>query len=268
MATLVVPAAYTLTSTEVWVDPSSLSTPDPELAEEAAIAATWALWTMSGERFHGDQCWVEDYRTIKGYCNIQLRQWPVGEVLEVSTIDMCDNTVGATGVGTVITGWCDLGGGEIRVCNNSSENYGFTGCGSSSNETVVRVHYKTTNNLPPGSDRAVYRLAEEYVKCYLGQACSLPERVTSITRQGASWTLLDPQDFLQDGLTGVGPVDQWLAQVGLRSRWVTLTDPLRSVPRVASVLIDCGDNAYFSGGVSSAYPSDSLFPSGDTYPGV
>lgn len=239
MATIVTPAAYSNPCAEIWVDPSTLSTADPVLAEEAAISATWALWSLSGERFHGPQCWVEDYRTIRGYCHIQLRQWPVTDVVQVSTVDLCGVAVAATGVGDIIAGWCNTGDGEINVCNTSSGNYGYVGCGGADG-AIVRVHYKTGNNLPPGADRAAFRLAEEYVKAASGAACALPERITSITRQGASWTILDPQDFLQDGLTGIGPIDQWLAQVGLRSRWMTLTDPLRSVPIVASTLVGCG----------------------------
>lgn len=241
MVSIVTPAAYENPCTEVWIDPSTLSSPDPEIAEQAAISATWALWTMSGERFHGPQCWVEDYRTIRGYCNIQLRQWPVGAVDQVSYVDRCAEPIGPTDVGSVIDGWCDKGAGEIRICCGSS-----SGCWCSAGGSVVRVHYRTKNNLPPGADRAVFRLAEEYVKSACGQACALPERVTSISRQGASWTILDPQDFLQDGLTGIGPIDQWLATVGLRSRWVAMTDPLKSVPRVASTLYGCGDDDCFA----------------------
>src|SRR5690606_39711992 len=118
-------------------------------------------------------------------------------------------------------------------------------CGCSSQGSVVRVHYRTSNNLPPGADRAARRLAEEYVKCSQGQACSLPERITSITRQGASWTLLDPQDFLESGLMGIGPLDHWLSQTGLRKNWVTLTDPLKSVPLVNSTLVGCGQDNCF-----------------------
>lgn len=246
MVTIVTPAAYDNPCSEVWFDPATLSTPDPVLAEQAAIAATWALWTLSGERFHGPQCWIEDYRTISGYCNIQLRQWPVSEVVQVSRVDLCADTVGVTGVGDILSGWCNRGSGEIKVCCNGNTSYGFTGCGCSSDGSVVRVHYKTSNNLPPGADRAAHRLAEEYVKAATGQKCNLPERITSITRQGASWTVLDPQDFLQDGLSGIGPIDQWLAQVGLRSRWVAFTDPLRSVPLVGSTLFGCGDDDCFA----------------------
>ena len=244
MVTIVAPAAYDNPCAEVWVDPSTLSTADPVLAEEAAIAATWALWSLSGERFHGAQCWVDDYRTIRGYCTIQLRQWPVAEIVEVSTIDMCGDAVAATGAGAIISGWCALGGQDLRICCNGEGSYGSTGCGCSTNGTVVRVHYRTANNLPPGSDRAAFRLAEEYIKAAAGQACALPERITSITRQGASWTILDPLDFLDEGLSGIGPVDAWLATVGLRSRWASLTDPLRSVPLVTSTMVCGGDDCF------------------------
>ncbi len=243
MVTIVTPAAYENECQEVWFDPASLSTPDPDLAEQAAISATWALWTLSGERFHGAQCWVEDYRTIRGYCSIELRQWPVAEIVQVSTVDMCGDAIAATGVGDIISGWCDLGRGNIKICCNSGSAYS-SACGCSTQGNVVRVHYTTANNLPPGSDRAAFRLGEEYVKAALGQECSLPERITSITRQGASWTVLDPMDFLKDNLTGIGTVDAWLAQVGLRSRWASLIDPLRSVPLVASTMVCGGEDCF------------------------
>lgn len=243
MVTIVTPAAYENPCQEVWFDPSTLSTPEPDLAEQAAISATWALWTLSGERFHGPQCWVEDYRTIRGYCNIELRQTPVTEIVEVSRVNLCGDSVGATGVGDSISGWCDLGRGNIKICCSSSGTRGLCQCASQG--SVVRVHYKTGNNLPPGADRAAFRLGEEFVKASLGQQCALPERVTSLNRQNVSWTILDPQDFLQDGLTGIGPIDQWLSQVGLRTRWAALTDPLRSVPLVASTLVGCGTEDCF-----------------------
>lgn len=262
MVNIVTPPAYENSCAEVWVDPSTLSTEDPVLAERAAIDATWSLWSLSGERFHGAQCWVDDYRTINGYCNIRLDNNPVVEVVAVSRMDMCGDAVTATGIGVVTENWCYKGGNELRVCCSSggglpsvfSPSYGQTlgagfyggTCSCSSSGSVVRVHYKVGNNLPPGAPAAAFRMAEEYVKASQGKACALPERVTNINRQGVSWTILDPQDFLSDGLTGIGPVDQWLAQVGLRSRWMTMTDPLRSVPRVKSTLVGCGDDDCFS----------------------
>lgn len=246
MVTIVTPAAYDNPCSEVWVDPALLSQPDLDISEQAAMSATFALWSLTGERFHGPQCWIEDYRTRYGYCTIQLDQWPVAEVFSVSRLDLCADTVSATGVGDVVTGACHVGGGQVKVCCGDTSSFGTAGCSCPSNGSVVRVHYTTANNLPAGADLAAKRLAEEYLKAYQGKACALPERVTSVTRQGAAWTILDPQDFLQDGLTGIGPVDQWLAQVGLRSRWVKFTDPLLSVPRVSSYLYGCGEDDCFA----------------------
>lgn len=242
MVTVVTPAAYENPCSEVWVDPSLLSTVDQELAERAAISATWALWRLSGERFHGPQCWVEDYRTIRGYCRIKLHQWPVTEVVSISTVDLCADAIPATGLGTPIDGWCDLGDGLVKVCCAN----GYVGCACGTSGRIVRVHYKTGNNLPPGADSAALKLADEYVKAATGQDCALPERITSVSRQGASWTLLDPQDFLKDGLTGIGPIDAWLSQVGTKAQWAALTDPLTSVPRVASTLVGCGADDCFA----------------------
>lgn len=245
MVTIVTPAAYDNPCAEVWVDPSNLSQPDLDISEQAAISATYALWMLSGERFHGPQCWIEDYRTVRGFCRIQLRQWPVAEVSMVSRVDLCGDSIGATGVGDVITGWCNLGGGDVQICCTGAS-YGAADCDCSTRGSVVRVHYKTANNLPAGADMAAARLAEEYLLAYQGKTCSLPERVTSVSRQGASWTILDPLEFLNDGLTGIGPVDGWLGQVGLRNRWASITDPLRSVPLVSSTLFGCGDDDCFS----------------------
>lgn len=44
--------------------------------------------------------------------------------------------------------------------------------------------------------------------------CRLPERVTSVSRQGVSWTVIDPQDFLEQGRTGIYEVDLAIKAAG------------------------------------------------------
>lgn len=65
--------------------------------------------------------------------------------------------------------------------------------------------------LPEGVSRAVDVLAAEMDKAQAGEPCRLPDRVTSVNRQGVSWTVIDPQDFLQDGRTGLIEVDSVLS---------------------------------------------------------
>ena len=62
--------------------------------------------------------------------------------------------------------------------------------------------------LPAILRRAVDVMAEQIVLADAdSDNCKIPERVTSVSRQGVSWTLIDPQDFLQDGRTGIYEVD-------------------------------------------------------------
>lgn len=48
--------------------------------------------------------------------------------------------------------------------------------------------------------------------------CQLPERVQSISRQGISVAVLDPQTFLKDGRTGIYIIDLFLAAVNPGAR--------------------------------------------------
>lgn len=86
-------------------------------------------------------------------------------------------------------------------------------------------------NLPPGSPDAFevtyYRgrtppsvlataagiYACEYAKACTGALCRLPSRVTSISRQGVSISMVDFNEVLKHGLTGVWEVDQMIMSV-------------------------------------------------------
>lgn len=67
---------------------------------------------------------------------------------------------------------------------------------------------------PPQSGKnAAAKLACELVKACVGADCDLPARVTNVVRQGISMTLLDPQDFLTEGRTGMYEIDLFIAAV-------------------------------------------------------
>jgi hypothetical protein len=64
-------------------------------------------------------------------------------------------------------------------------------------------------------DPDAYRLDGAYLlrvrSCTPGETCSLPTRVSNVTRQGVSFTILDPFDFLTNGRTGLYTVDLFLS---------------------------------------------------------
>lgn len=68
---------------------------------------------------------------------------------------------------------------------------------------------------------AVAELACELAKSFAGEGCNLPARVTTVTRQGMTFAMLDPMTFLDHGRTGLYNVDLFLATAnpsGLRRR--------------------------------------------------
>lgn len=78
-------------------------------------------------------------------------------------------------------------------------------------DTGVNTFYVTYfKGLPVPSVllRAAGELACEWARSCSGADCRLPQRVTSISRQGVSVSLMDVSDMLKHGLTGITTVDQ------------------------------------------------------------
>lgn len=72
---------------------------------------------------------------------------------------------------------------------------------------VWEVTYLWGLGVPTVLQRAAGELACEWAKNCVGAACRLPQRVTSIARQGVTVSLADVDQLLQNGLTGLTTVD-------------------------------------------------------------
>lgn len=78
----------------------------------------------------------------------------------------------------------------------------------------VEVTYQAGAVVPEAGLRAARVLGNELLKARSNPGeCNLPDRVTSISRQGVSYTVLDVQDFLKDGRTGIYEIDLFLKAV-------------------------------------------------------
>ncbi|MBA9005944.1 hypothetical protein [Thermomonospora cellulosilytica] len=67
--------------------------------------------------------------------------------------------------------------------------------------------------VPPAGQYAAGVYACELLKACTGGPCQLPKRVQQITRDGVQMTVVDPMDFLEQGLTGIPEVDTWVKAV-------------------------------------------------------
>lgn len=73
---------------------------------------------------------------------------------------------------------------------------------------VWTVTYTYGLQPPDGVVHGAAVLSCELAKaCAADASCRLPKRIQSVVREGVSVTVLDPMDFLDDGLTGVPEVD-------------------------------------------------------------
>lgn len=78
---------------------------------------------------------------------------------------------------------------------------------------VFQVTYAPGTPLPEGAKIAAGRLACEFAKLCLGQACALSGAATSITRDGVTYEVLTPSDLIDKGFTPLPTVNQWIFSV-------------------------------------------------------
>lgn len=90
--------------------------------------------------------------------------------------------------------------------------------------------------VPPiGGQIAAASFAAELGKaCIPNQACQLPQRVTTIQREGVTYTVIDSMKMLQDEQTGFYPLDLWLmADKKGRQGRPRMIDPARCITKIA-----------------------------------
>lgn len=88
-------------------------------------------------------------------------------------------------------------------------------------EGTFYVTYMKGRPVPSILLRAAGELACEWAKACVGAECRLPGRVTNLARQGVSISMVNTEELLNNGLTGITTVDQVIKNFnpyGLRAR--------------------------------------------------
>lgn len=259
--------------TALWVDPSELGDmANSEYAEEACRVASYLMWAMSGRKYFGTGTTTERYirnttGTIPGLStktniatlykgevrNVMLyaQEWTSPEarirlrarpVTEVHTIRLDNGTI--------------IGPEDYVLVDNSTVQFYNA---SLWNPYNVEITYSYGTPPPVAGRMAARTLAREFAKLWAGdEDCALPRRVTSISRQGVSYTLLDSQDFIDDIKTGVYEVDLFLkttnpAKATQRSRVFSVDVPRarRYNPKALKLAVSARDLDIPAGGSDS-----------------
>lgn len=218
----------------LWVQPEELGDyASTEYAQEACEVASYLMWAMSGRKFTGVTtvteryvCKARDYyfggsskNTQAVFAGANVYNLPAGtsdDLLELTADGLSPESrlrLRGRPVSRVLairSGVTNelLGESSYYLVDHSTIQIKV---GAAWTPCNVEVTY-TYGTVPPTAGRMAARtLAIEFAKLWSDdETCALPQRVTSISRQGVSYTLLDSQDFIQEIRTGVYAVDLFL----------------------------------------------------------
>lgn len=223
---------------------------DPQLQEDATAWATNILWALTGRQF--GQCTIT-VRPCGSTCNFAggYMTWPVtldggnaaaaggwfpfvdqsgvwrncGCVGGCSCKPRCEVWLPGpvASVSEVVVDGVTIDPAAYRVDNDhllvrqdgecwpECQDFNLSGIAPDDENTFL-VTYQRGIPVPVAGQIAAGLLACDFAKsCTTG--CKLPGNLSSLTRQGVEVSLADPTDELNDGLTGVPQVDQWIRAV-------------------------------------------------------
>lgn len=220
----------------LWVTPEELGEyEDTEFSYEAAKSASYLLWALSGRKYSGITTVTERYvcagRTYRYGPSVKNNDAVLidGDVYNIFS-DNLDFYEDIATDGTTSSSRIRLRGRpvtKIHTIRNrvgeviSPDKYYLVDHSTIHAVTGVRwtpcnveVTYSYGVEPPTLGKMAARTLAIEFVKLFNNDDdCALPQRITSIARQGVSYTLLDSQDFIQEMRTGLYAVDMFLKSV-------------------------------------------------------
>jgi hypothetical protein len=226
-----------MVSSNLWTNVEDLGSAyaDSDYAYDAVKTASYLLWGMSGRKYSGTTTVTERYVSI---FDPYLRAG--ASVLTYSPIlvdgDVQNLRLGGSGLygdddylgdGTSSNTRIRLRGRKVVKIHTVRDIDGniidpsqyylvehstlLAAPGATWTPSNVEVTYTYGTPPPTAGKNAARMLAIELVKLYEGDdTCALPQRVTSISRQGISYTVLDNQDFIDDLRTGLYAVDLFL----------------------------------------------------------
>lgn len=220
-------------SNNFWVQPEELGDyAYTEFTEEACRVATYLLWAMSGRKFTGETIVTERYT-----CTLRNNRMgpstrtnsPVlfgGDVYNIPSGDY-DEYSELTADGMSPDSRIRLRGRPVTKIHSIRNRTGSVidpanyylvdhstihiKAGTPWTPCNTEVTYSYGTPVPVAGRMAARKLALEFARLWSGdEMCELPQRVTSVSRQGVSYTILDNQEFIDELRTGLYEIDLFL----------------------------------------------------------
>lgn len=206
-----------------------------EYADEAVQVASNLLWAMSGRKYTGVTTVTERYT-----CTLRNNRMgpsektssPVlfgGDVYNIPASDY-DEYSELTSDGLSPDSRIKLRGGPVTKVHAVRNRLGkiidpssyylvdkstlHVRAGTPWTPCNTEVTYSYGIPVPVAGKMAARKLALEFARLWSGdEDCELPQRVTSVSRQGVSYTIIDNQEFIDELRTGLYEIDLFLKTV-------------------------------------------------------
>jgi hypothetical protein len=223
-------------SNNYWVQPEDLGEyAYTEFTDEAIRTASYLLWAMSGRKYTGETTVTERYtctlRNNRMGPSIKTNS-PIlfgGDVYNIPSGDY-DEYSELTADGMSPDSRIRLRGRPVTKIHSIRNRTGGIVDPSSyylvEHSTVhikagtpwtpcnTEITYSYGTAVPAMGKMAARTLAIEFIKLWSDDdTCALPQRVTSVSRQGVSYTILDQQEFIQELRTGMYVIDLFIKTV-------------------------------------------------------
>jgi hypothetical protein len=203
-----------------WISAADTIDPTGPYTESAVQTASFVLYKLTAEKYTGVGTTTEVYTSDVSLSNVQTATLINGNIYnlpkftDVGHRNLRLRQTPVRSVTSVKYRGRELDPSEYSLRNNS---YLVRPNGIPwVLDPVYELEITYTHGTPPpaAGKRAAIRLANELILADMGSAkCSLPERITSVARQGVSYTVMDPQEFISNGKVGIYEIDLFLASV-------------------------------------------------------
>jgi len=202
----------------LWITGADTMDPAGPIGDWAARTASWVLYKLTAEKYSGLQSATEYYSLDSSG---DIRYSPVVIQGEIYNLPKGQLTFGNTrlrlrhqpvrSVSEVTLGSTILDPSAYELRNNAFLTRSDKLPWILFPQQEMSVTYNYGTKPPVAGRRAALRFANELIMAETSDSnCALPDSVTAINRQGVSYTLLDPQVYVDKGKTGIYEIDMFI----------------------------------------------------------
>lgn len=196
------PAVYSYITTGV-ADPEA--TVGTDLAVQLVLSsAEQVLAGLTSGRVHPAGTATEDFRATPFVHRLSVGKRPLLTVESIVVVEADEDPVD---ISTVTVSGSNIYFPAVLQRFLPSSCRGLAGF-------TTRVEYTFGSTLTAAAKQALLDFARQlFLALNQDDDCQLPERVTNINREGVSYSIIDPQTFLDKDQVGLSRVDLWISSV-------------------------------------------------------